>query len=57
MQKKYFGIIPPIVTPIDENERVVESELRAMVEHCITVGMHGIFVAGSNGEGMSLVQG
>ncbi|MDR1534559.1 MAG: dihydrodipicolinate synthase family protein [Planctomycetota bacterium] len=56
MQKKCFGIIPPIVTPIDENERVVESELRAMVEHCIKAGMHGIFVAGSNGEGMSLIQ-
>jgi 4-hydroxy-tetrahydrodipicolinate synthase len=56
MQKKYQGIVLPVVTPIDENERVVESELRAMAEHCIKAGMHGIFVAGSNGEGMGLTQ-
>lgn len=56
MAKKYHGIIPPIVTPIDENEKVNEGELRAMIEHCVTSGLHGIFVAGSNGECMGLTQ-
>lgn len=56
MGKKYFGIIPPINTPIDENENVVESQLRKLVDHTVTTGMHGIFVGGSNGECMGLTQ-
>ena len=56
MTKKYHGIIPPITTPIDENEKVDEASFRRLLEHSINVGMHGIFVAGSNGECMGLTQ-
>ena len=56
MAKKYYGIIPPISTPIDENENVDEGALRNLVEHTIETGMHGIFVGGSNGECMGLTQ-
>jgi 4-hydroxy-tetrahydrodipicolinate synthase len=54
--KKYYGVIPPIITPIDGDERVDEEGLRALVEHCISHGLHGIFVAGTNGESMALTQ-
>jgi len=54
--KKYHGVIPPIITPIDEHERVDEEGLRALVDHCIGHGLHGIFVAGTNGETMALTQ-
>ena len=56
MAKKYYGIIPPISTPIDEQENVEEGALRQLVNYTIDTGMHGIFVGGSNGECMGLTQ-
>ena len=56
MEKKYHGIIAPIITPVDEHENVDEEGFRALIEHCIEGGLHGIFVAGSNGECMQLTQ-
>lgn len=56
MIKKYHGVIPPIITPVDENENVDEEGFRALIEHCIEGGLHGIFVAGTNGECMQLTQ-
>lgn len=56
MDKKYHGIIPPIVTPIDSNENVDEEGFRALLDYCIDGGLHGIFVAGTNGETMQLTQ-
>ena len=54
MDKKYFGVIPPIVTPVDAYERVDEAGFRRLLRYCIEVGMHGIFVAGTNGESLAL---
>lgn len=54
--KKYHGVIPPIITPVDEKERVDEQGFRALLDHCIAGGVHGMFVAGSNGETMALTQ-
>jgi 4-hydroxy-tetrahydrodipicolinate synthase len=56
MKKKYYGVIPPIITPIDENENVDEKGFRAILRHCVDRGLHGIFVAGTNGETMALTQ-
>lgn len=56
MAKKIVGVIPPIVTPVDEDENVDEKGLRLLVRRCIETGIHGIFVAGSNGETMALTQ-
>ena len=52
MQKKYHGVIPPIITPVDAKERVDEEGFRALIERCVQGGLHGIFVAGTNGECM-----
>jgi 4-hydroxy-tetrahydrodipicolinate synthase len=54
--KKYYGIIPPVITPIDDHERVDEDGFRKLIDHCIQGGLHGIFVAGTNGEAMALTQ-
>lgn len=54
--EKIKGIIPPVITPITENENVDEKGFRALLRHCVDNGLHGIFVAGSNGETMSLTQ-
>lgn len=56
MNKKYYGVIPPIITPVDVHENVDEEGFRALLDHCIGGGLHGIFVAGSNGETMALTQ-
>ena len=56
MAKKYIGVIPPIVTPVDEHENVDEKGFRKLISHCVENGMHGIFVAGSNGECLALTQ-
>jgi len=44
------GIIPPIVTPITENERIDEAKLRKLVDFIIDGGCSGILAFGSNGE-------
>ncbi|WP_130861073.1 dihydrodipicolinate synthase family protein [Bacilliculturomica massiliensis] len=56
MEKKYHGVIPPIITPIDEKENVDEDGFRRLIDYCIEGGLHGIFVAGTNGETMALTQ-
>lgn len=44
------GVVPPIVTPVDEEERVDEAGLRRVVDYVINGGVHGILAMGSNGE-------
>ena len=44
------GVIPPILTPIDENECIDEVKLRKQVNFVIEGGVHGILAFGSNGE-------
>ncbi|MGW8311938.1 MAG: dihydrodipicolinate synthase family protein [Desulfuromonadales bacterium] len=44
------GVIPPVVTPLDSEERVLEKPLRQIVDHVIAGGVHGILSLGSNGE-------
>ena len=44
------GVIVPILTPIDENERIDEEKLRSQVDYVIEGGVLGILAFGSNGE-------
>ncbi len=48
------GIIAPIITPINDDESINENELRNQVNRLIHAGIHGIFTAGTNGEGYIL---
>lgn len=43
------GIIPPIGTPVTEDERVDENGLRNLVRYLIDGGVHGIFANGTMG--------
>ncbi len=47
---KPYGIIPAMVTPLDENEALNESALRRLVNHLIEGRVHGLFTIGSQGE-------
>lgn len=44
------GIIPPILTPMLEDESINEAELRNQVNRMLDGGAHGIFPLGTNGE-------
>lgn len=48
------GIIPPVITPMNEDESVNLAQLRHQVERMIQGGCHGIFPCGTNGEGYIL---
>ncbi len=44
------GIIVPLITPVDEEEKIDEAKLRFMVNRVIDGGVEGILAFGSNGE-------
>jgi 4-hydroxy-tetrahydrodipicolinate synthase len=48
------GIIPPIITPMNDDESVNVSELRNQVNRMIDGGVHALFCFGTNGEGYIL---
>ena len=50
------GIIPPIITPMNEDESINEPELRRQVNRLIEAGVHGLFPFGTNGEGYILTE-
>ncbi len=52
----FHGIIPPLVTPLDEQGQIDLVGLERLVERLIASGVHGLFVLGTTGEGPSLPQ-
>ena len=44
------GVVVPIITVIDKEEKIDEEGMRRQVEFVINGGMHGILAFGSNGE-------
>ncbi len=44
------GIIPPILTPMNEDESINEGELRNHIKRMLEGGVHGVFPLGTNGE-------
>jgi len=51
MNTEYIkGVIVPILTAIDEQEKVDDKKMRAHVDYVIEGGVSGILAFGSNGE-------
>ena len=48
------GIIPPLVTPLTNNETLDVESLERLIEHLIAGGVHGLFILGTTGEEQSL---
>lgn len=46
-----FGIIPPLLTPTDDQDEVDQPALRRSIQRLLAAGVHGLFVAGTAGEG------
>jgi dihydrodipicolinate synthase/N-acetylneuraminate lyase len=49
-----YGIIPPTVTPFDQNEELDEACLRREIKYLFNAGVHGVSFGGSTGEGALL---
>jgi 4-hydroxy-tetrahydrodipicolinate synthase len=44
------GIITPVITPMTEDEKINEKELRNQINRLINSGVEGVFCLGTNGE-------
>ncbi len=44
------GVVVPMITPIDADEKIDEKNFRAQVEYIINGGLEGVLIFGSNGE-------
>lgn len=53
-QVEIKGIIPPILTPMNEDESINVTALREQVNRQIENGVHALFCFGTNGEGYIL---
>ncbi|TWT54370.1 putative 2-keto-3-deoxy-galactonate aldolase YagE [Rubripirellula amarantea] len=52
--QKLHGIIPPLVTPLLEDDIIDVAGTERLIEHVIAGGVHGIFILGTTGEAPSL---
>jgi 4-hydroxy-tetrahydrodipicolinate synthase len=52
--KKFHGVVPAMATPFTADERIDEGRLRELLAWYIGCGVHGISIAGSQGEFFSL---
>jgi 4-hydroxy-tetrahydrodipicolinate synthase len=57
MKMPIKGIIPPLITPLLNNNTLDVNGLEKLVEHIVSGGVHGLFVLGTTGEAPSLSNG
>ena len=48
----FAGILPALVTPLDENEQFVVKNFELLLERVYAAGAHGVYVSGQTGEGL-----
>ena len=51
---KFKGILPALVTPLTEEERINVPVLEQLMEALLAQGADGFYVAGATGEGLAL---
>ncbi|SHF22663.1 4-hydroxy-tetrahydrodipicolinate synthase [Mariniphaga anaerophila] len=54
MELPIRGIIPPVVTPLVNDDELDEQGLNNLLNHIVDGGVHGIFLLGTTGEATSL---
>jgi 2-dehydro-3-deoxy-D-pentonate aldolase len=54
MELPLRGIIPPVVTPLVNDNELDEQGLENLINHILEGGVHGIFLLGTTGEATSL---
>jgi len=50
------GIIPAMITPMNDSEEIDEAGIRELINYLIDSGVHGIFICGSQGESYALTE-
>ena len=48
------GIVPPLVTPLIDNDTIDDAGLERLVEHVIDGGVSAVFILGTTGEAQSI---
>ncbi|MDD3996290.1 MAG: dihydrodipicolinate synthase family protein [Sphaerochaetaceae bacterium] len=51
---RFKGIMPALITPYDEKQKVKEKTVRALMDWHISQGVDGFYICGSTGEGPAL---
>jgi dihydrodipicolinate synthase/N-acetylneuraminate lyase len=54
MKAPLTGIIPPMVTPLVDRDKLDVAGLEKLLEHILSGGVSGLFILGTTGEGPSL---
>ena len=54
MKLSIKGIIPPVITPLIDNNTLDIKGLEKLAEYLISGGVHGLFILGTTGEAPSL---
>jgi 2-dehydro-3-deoxy-D-pentonate aldolase len=54
MKLPLSGIIPPLITPLIDNNTLDVAGLERLIDHLLTGGVHGLFILGTTGEATSL---
>ena len=50
LKKPMTGIIPPLVTPLLDNDKLDIDGLERLIERLIKGGVHGLFILGTTGR-------
>lgn len=51
---KIQGIVPPMITPLLDEDTLDRKGVEKLIEHLISGGVHGLFILGTTGEAPSL---
>ena len=51
---QFHGIIPPMITPLNDWDSLDQKGLEQLINHILTGGVHGLFLLGTTGEAPSL---
>jgi len=51
------GVLPPLITPLTQNDQLDVAHLEKLIEYQLAGNVHGFFLLGTTGEGPSLSHG
>ena len=54
MKLPLTGIVPPMITPLQDRDTLDRAGLEKLIEHILAGGVSGLFILGTTGEGPSL---
>jgi dihydrodipicolinate synthase/N-acetylneuraminate lyase len=54
MNAPLTGIVPPLATPLCDQDTLDVAGMERLIEHVVGGGVHGLFILGTTGEGASL---